>query len=81
MEEKRARDRRREREGERDEERGNRRRRTEGEKKGDKEKKRERTTGTCSVNVFLQLHLRVDSSKRRNKEMTVRTEDWTLSRG
>lgn len=42
------------------------RKRTEEKKK---EEKRERAT-QYSANIFLQLHLNVDSSKRRNKEMT-----------
>lgn len=52
----------------------------EGKKERRREKKRERTREMCSMNVFLQLHLRVDSSKRRNKEMTSRTKVWTPSR-
>lgn len=49
----------------------------EGKRREKREKKRKNYRIQCK---YLELHLNVDSFKRRNKEMTVRTEAWTLSR-
>lgn len=39
-------------------------------KRKERWRKRQSTTEKCSVNIFSQLHLRVNSSRRKNKLMT-----------